>query len=262
MKIAAFQMDMAWEDRASNYQKVARYARRARELGTSLLVLPEMFATGFSRDLSVTAEALDGPTISFLRELARELDLALVGGLVLWDQAHERGLNVSAAIAPDGEIQAIYAKTHLFSMAGEHKHHLAGDRPVLFEHQGLRCACLVCYDLRFPELFRLVAGEVDLFMVIASWPRPRQRNWDILLPARAVENQAWVVGVNRVGLGDGMEYTGGSGIWDPLGERVAWAQDHEELILADIDRDRIGEIRRKMPFLADRRYFPVLRQAP
>lgn len=252
MKIAGIQMDILWEDQSSNYAKVRRLASEAKEQGADLIVLPEMFSTGFSMDTSITAEAFDGATPSFLRSLARELDLNVVGGFVLVDR-DERAKNVSLAVDRSGNDLALYAKVHLIAWLGEDRSHKAGDGPVLFSLNGLGATCFICYDLRFPELFRLVVDKCALIMVIASWPAGRQPHWDLLLPARAVENQCFVIGVNRVGTGGGHIFTGGSAIIDPLGRTMAHGGDQETILLADIDPSKVEKVRSTMPFLRDRK---------
>jgi omega-amidase len=253
MKIAALQMDIAWEDRQSNYDKVEKYASQAADQGADLLVLPEMFSTGFSMNPGVTAEDPDGPTACFIRELAQKRKIGVVGGLVL-KAANGRGKNCALAVDRNGEDLALYSKCHLFSFLEEEKHHEAGDGPVVFEFENMKMACFICYDLRFAGLFAMVAKECQLTMVVASWPSARQLHWDTLLPARAVENQQYIVGVNRVGSGGGLEFTGGTVIVDPGGEILVHAKDKEKLILADATVEKIEELRKQMPFLKDRRF--------
>lgn len=253
MKIAAIQMDLAWEDRAANFESARRWSDQAAAAGADLIVLPEMFATGFSMNPAVTAEEADGPTPGFLVSLARETGCAVVGGYVR-RSPNGKGLNTALAVGADGAILAEYAKTHLIAILGEDAAHESGDGPASFTLGGARCACFVCYDLRFPELFRLVAAGHHLVLVIASWPNLRQRHWDILLQARAIENQLYVVGVNRVGHGGGLDFDGGSAIIDPLGEILAHGADREGLVVAEIDPAFVGQVRTELPFLRDRRF--------
>jgi predicted amidohydrolase len=253
MRLALLQLDLAWEDREANYARVRPYARQAREAGAELLVLPEMFATGFSLNPASTAEPEDGPTTTFLGALAREHGLGTLGGLVL-QGTDGRGRNAARLLAPDGRVLGTYVKTHLFAHAGEERHHEAGAGPVTFPLASGRAAAFVCYDLRFPELFRLVAEECWLMVVIASWPASRQRAWDVLLPARAVENQCFVAGLNRVGRGGGLAYAGGSAVYGPEGESLARAGQGQELMLVDLEPARVAEVRERLPFLRDRRF--------
>ena len=254
MKIAAVQMDLAWEDREANYASARRWAGEAATAGASYIVLPEMFATGFSMDPSITAEAADGPTPSFLQKLAGELQVTVSAGYVR-KTATGKGVNTALTVGPDGQVLARYAKTHLIGILGEGNAHEAGDGPVVFPVEDLRCSGFICYDLRFPELFRLVADKVQLMTVMASWPSTRQTHWDTLLRARAIENQCYVLGVNRVGSGSGLDFDGGSVIINPLGEVISeLAQREEGIVVADVFADDVADVRTRFPFLADRRF--------
>ena len=252
MKIAAVQMDITWHDREANHAKARQFAEQAKAAGADLIVLPEMFSTGFSMDVSVTAETLDGPTPSLFRSIARAMNIAVVGGFALKNRS-ARPQNVSLAVGPDGKDLALYAKIHQIGILGEDGPYDPGDHPVSFDLQGIRAAAFVCYDLRFPELFRAVVDECGLILVIASWPSTRQAHWDILLRARAIESQCFVVGVNRVGEGDGLLFTGGSAILDPLGHVLAHGGDKETLVMADADPAQVKEVRSALPFLKDRK---------
>ncbi|MCP4599678.1 MAG: carbon-nitrogen family hydrolase [Proteobacteria bacterium] len=253
MRVAALQFNIAWEDRGENFKRVLEHADEAAGDGADLLVLPEMFATGFSMNPSITAEVPDGETTEFIRSIARRHQIGVIGGLVLKGK-HGRGRNVALAVNRDGRDLAVYTKSHLFSFLDENQHHEAGDGPVPFEFEDVRCACFVCYDLRFPELFRLTADTCDAVFVIASWPSARSRHWDILLPARAVENQQYVIGLNRIGTGGGHLFKGGSAIYSPLGAPLAQGKDREGLLIADIDPEEVAKVRESTPFLRDRRF--------
>jgi len=253
MKVAALQMDICWENREENYKLARDYANRSARDGADLFILPEMFATGFSMNPAVTAEERDGATYQFLGNLARDNDMAVIGGVVFKGEGG-KGINSAVAFDRKGVELASYTKTHLFSVLEEHEHHIAGDGPAPFEFEGVKIACFVCYDLRFPELFRMVADQLDLAILIASWPNPRQKHFNTLLEARAIENQHFVVGVNRVGTGGGLEFSGGSVILDPLGNRLAFGKDEECLIAAELDLARIEETRKFMSCHRDRRF--------
>ena len=253
MRIAGLQLDTVWEDRKTNYRRVKEFARIAKEKGADLLVLPEMFSTGFSMNLGVTMEDDNGPTTRFFRSIATSYQIAVLGGVVLKGQ-NGRGRNCARAIDADGNILATYAKCHLFSFMEEDKYHESGLSPQVFELKGVRVSPFICYDLRFPEIFRAVADDVHLMVIIASWPAARQQHWDVLLPARAVENQCYMLGINRVGQGDGLIYKGGSAMYGPLGNRIAFAGDQEALVLADVDLHHVDKVRSEMPFLKDRRF--------
>jgi predicted amidohydrolase len=252
MKVAAAQMDIVWHDRDANHARIRHTAQRAKDAGAELIVFPEMAATGFSMDTSVTAEPMDGPTPTLFRNLAKDLEMAVVGGFVL-QREEGRPQNVSLAVDPRGADLALYAKIHPIGLLHEDQHYDPGDRTVSFHLGDMEAACLICYDLRFPEVFRPLADQCSLILVIASWPAVRQPHWDLLLPARAVENQLYVVGVNRVGEGGGRLFTGGSVIIDPAGEIIAHGGDREGLVIGDIHPQRVEQVRSAMPFLKDRR---------
>lgn len=253
LKVAAIQMDLAWEDRQENFRRARRWAQKAADDGATLIILPEMFATGFSMNPAVTGETPEGPTPTFLRTLARDLKVTVIGGYVR--QAGDgRALNAALTVGSDGQDLAEYHKTHLVGILGEHQAHVAGDAPRPFSLGDIRAVCYVCYDLRFPELFRLTAVETSLAVVIASWPAARQAHWDALLVARAIENQQFVIGVNRVGDGGGLAFTGGTVIIDPVGNPLVHGGDHEGLVQATLQLDQVAEVRASFPFLQDRRF--------
>ncbi len=253
MKIAALQLDVIWEDRKENYRRVFRFAREAADAGADVFVLPEMFATGFSMNLPVTAEKHDGETAGFIRSLAREFDMNVIAGLVL-EGKDQRGRNTAFVVDRGGIDVAIYTKSHLIGILKEDIYHEPGDGPKMFTLDDMDCACFICYDLRFPELFRLVANVCSLVFVIASWPSVRQHHWDMLLKARAIENQLYVVGVNRIGEGGGMTFAGGSMICSPLGDVIAHGGNKEGLIIGVVNQTTVNEVRCEMPFLKDRRF--------
>jgi predicted amidohydrolase len=250
MKVALLQLDLAWEDVPANHARAARLLGHAAALGARLAILPEMFATGFSMDGRRIAQAEGGPTETFLRERAGALGLHLLAGVA--EAAEPLPANRTLLVSPDGLVRR-YTKIHPFSFAGEEKVMSAGPGVVTWDVEGLRVTPLVCYDLRFPEPFRLAAEETDLFAVIANWPERRRHHWSLLLRARAVENLAFVAGVNRVGEGDGLRYLGDSALVGPWGETVVSAAEQETLLVADVDAAAVAEARRKFPVLADRR---------
>jgi len=252
MKLALIQMDIAWHDREINRETARKLATRARESGAEVIVLPEMFSTGFSMDTAFTAEPLTGPTPTFLRTLASDLGVWVIGGFALARKG-ARPHNVSLAVAPSGSDAALYAKIHLISILEEDLHYDPGRLPAPFVLGDLNAACFICYDLRFPELFRSVVDTCGLILVIASWPEVRQAHWDALLKARAVENQCFVAGVNRVGEGGGHAFAGGSVILDPLGNPLARADSGESIVTADVDPGLVMNVRRRFPFLGDRK---------
>lgn len=253
MQIIACQLDIAWEDKRANFERVRELVRTVTVKPGALLVLPEMFATGFSMHVDAIAEPPDGPTHEFLAELARQHQAFAMGGVVT-RAADGRGRNEAVVFGPDGKLLARYCKLHPFSFAGETKHYQAGEQLVEFAWGELRVAPFVCYDLRFPEIFRgAVRSGANLMVVIANWPEPRDAHWQALLPARAIENQAYVVGVNRSGTDPHVAYAGHSLILDPRGERVAAAGNAQQVLVADVELAPLVEYRRKFPALADMR---------
>jgi predicted amidohydrolase len=250
MRVALLQLDIAWEDVAENHRRAARLLARAKEGGASLAILPEMFSTGFSLDAARIAQPPGGPSETFLRETARELGLWILASVP--EQGEPSPRNMAMLVSPNGAVVR-YAKIHPFSFAGEDKVYAAGDRVVTAEIEGVRVTPFVCYDLRFPEPFRTAAEETDLFVVVANWPDQRREHWRTLLRARAIENQAYVVGVNRAGESDGLRYAGDSAAIAPLGETLAEADSREQVLFADVDPAAVRKLRARFPALKDRR---------
>ena len=258
MQIACCQYDIAWEDKPANYRKVATLVRDARLEPAALLLLPEMFATGFSMNTAVTAEPPDGPSAQFLSELARDYRVYVMGGAAV-APSERRPYNQALVFDPAGRSVASYDKVRLFKHGTEHEHYQPGARLLTFNwgpKDGCTVAPRICYDLRFPELFRPAALDdgAQVLTVIANWPVTRQAHWLTLLRARAIENQAYFAGCNRVGSdGNGLQYAGGSQIIDFGGNVLADAEAEEKVISATIDLSDLKEYRNKLPFLADGR---------
>jgi predicted amidohydrolase len=175
----------------------------------------------------------------------------VIGGLAA--PGADRPRNACLLVDPAGAEVLCYHKLHPFSLAGEDRHYEAGDQVCTAEVEGVRVTPLICYDLRFPEPFRAVADRTDLFVVVASWPEARRRHWSALLAARAIENQAFVLGVNRVGEGDGLAYRGDSALIDPLGGVIAAAAVQPGVVRGEVAASAVAEIRARFSFLADRR---------
>jgi predicted amidohydrolase len=258
VKVAAIQHDIAWEDRDATLSHLAPQVARAAAGGAELVVLTEMFATGFSMRTHHTAEDLDGPIVTWLAERAREHDVLLAGSLALRSPTPEAeppaGLptNTLVLVGPDGLV-ARYDKVHPFSYSGEHERFRAGEDAVSVEVAGLRLGLSVCYDVRFADLYWDREPPVDVEVVVANWPAPRRAHWRALLEARAIENQAYVIGVNRVGEGGGLPYAGDSRIVDPAGEILAAGAKVETILQAEVTAERVAEVRARFPFRADRR---------
>jgi predicted amidohydrolase len=250
MIVAGLQTDIAWEDPEENFRRVAAAVERAVVTGARLLVLPEMFATGFS----MSAERVAGwstATSAFLADTARRHAVWVLGGFAAPGERRPR--NVCALFDPGGSEALRYTKIHPFSHAGEDRCYEAGDAIATVAIEGLRVTPLICYDLRFPELFRVAARATDLFLVIANWPTARTAAWTLLLAARAAENLAYVLGVNRVGVGDGLEYGGDSALFAPTGECLASAGHHPDAVVGTVDGRRVADLRDRYAFLDDRR---------
>jgi predicted amidohydrolase len=252
MRIAAIQLDITWEDREANFAALRRHVAAAKAQGARLVLFPEMFAYGFSMATDRIAEDEGGPSADFVAALAREHDLWIGGSAPERRPGHTRPHNTFLLASPAGELHR-YRKIHPFTFAGEHEHYDAGTEHVVVDIDGLRCGLFVCYDLRFANEFWALATRVDAFFVVANWPARRRHHWSTLLRARAIENQAYVVGVNRVGTGGGLEYSGDSAILDPWGDVLCEATKDETMLLANLDAARVAEARRTFPVLADRR---------
>jgi predicted amidohydrolase len=258
MQVIGCQHDIVWEDKPANHARVKELLQTVSVQPGALVVLPEMFATGFSMNVERIAEGPDGPTHRFLAETAREHQAYVVGGVVSRD-ADGRGRNEAVVFGPDGREVARYCKLHPFSFGGETAHYAAGQETVVFDCGPFAIAPFVCYDLRFPEVFRRATRRgAQLLVVIAEWPQERDAHWLALLKARAIENQAYVVGVNRTGRDAKLSYIGHSQIIDPRGEILAAAGEGEEIIQAEVALEPLVEYRRRFPALEDMRaeYFP------
>lgn len=251
LNIHAVQLDPVWEDKAANFIKVRTLLASQPPVRGSLIILPEMFATGFSCDVAKTLEPISGETEHFLRELAHEHDCAVLGGVVTPGK-DGRGRNQALVIAPDGSELARYTKQQPFSLGGEADVHERGQAPVVFEWSGLKIAPLICYDLRFPELARAaIMLGAEVLVYIAAWPVKRHHHWISLLQARAIENQACVIGVNRTGTDPHFSYNGRSLVVDPHGIIIADAGEREHTLHAAVDAEVIRDWRAQFPALRD-----------
>ena len=250
MRVVAVQLNVQWEDKLANCERVKSLLLSSGVKAGDLVVLPEMFATGFSMNVALTSEGSDRPTERYLSKLAVEMQIAFVAGVVS-DAADGKGFNEALALGPTGEL-ARYRKIQPFAPGKEAIYYEAGDQAVSFNWQGATVVPLVCYDLRFPEVIRRavkLGGEV--ICIISSWPAARTHHWLRLLQARAIENQAYVVGVNRCGDDPCFHYIGRSVIIDPQGEIIADAGEAEGVIHADLDLASLRTYREKLPFLKD-----------
>lgn len=254
MKVAAIQHDIVWEDRDATLARVAPMVAGAVTDGAELVVLPEMFAVGFSMATPRLAEPPGGPTTAWLEQAAASHGVWIGGSLPERVAGAQRPNNTFVLAGPDGTVHR-YAKRHPFGYGGEHRYYDAGDRAVTVVIDGVRLSLTICYDLRFADQFWALAPQTDAYLVVANWPAARRAHWKALLVARAIENQAYVVGVNRVGTagaGRDVEHGGDTCIIDPMGEVLASAAGEEAVVSADIDPATVANIRARFPFLADR----------
>ena len=252
-KIYCVQLDIVWENKRANFQRVERLLEAHRPGKGSLVLLPELFATGFSMNVAGIREGRERETERFLAGLARKHRLFLVGGLAT-SKTNGKGRNQAVVFSPAGKEVARYSKLQPFTLGGESKAYDAGRETVLFEWNRLTVSPFVCYDLRFPEHFRSATRRgAELLTVIANWPVARIQHWVTLLQARAIENQAYVAGVNRVGHDPKLTYNGRSLIVSPKGDVLAEGGHGECVISAEIDPAALFAYRRDLPFLADMR---------
>lgn len=253
MKIYCVQTDIVWEDKAANFARVEALLSATAPARDSLVLLPEMFATGFSMNVKAIREPTKEETWRFLRSTAERFGIFLLAGLVT-PARDETGFNQALVFSPDGKELARYSKMQPFTAGGEGDHYEAGRETLLFPWQGFTVAPFICYDLRFPEHFRTAARRgAQLFAVIANWPVARIQHWVTLLQARAIENQAYVAGVNRVGIDPKLVYNGRSLIVSPRGDILADAGNGESVIHAEIELAELESYRRDLPFLRDMR---------
>ena len=253
LRIALGEYDTGWHDPAASLARVSRLANTAARDGAHLVVLPEMCTTGFTMDAAGQAEPLDGESVPALGHIAAEAGVYLLAGVALRerDSQGDRAVNAAILFADDGAVRTVYRKQRVFGYAGEDAVYAAGEEAVITSVRGVRIAPFVCYDLRFPELFRRVSRDVDVMAILANWPASRRAHWDALIRARAIENQCYVVAVNRVGAGGGIAYDGGSAAFDPWGDQLAPAGDVVPIV--EVDPDRVRAVREEYPFLRDYR---------
>jgi omega-amidase len=253
MKLYCCQTDITWENKVANYSRVRKLLTITKPEPGSLVLLPEMFSTGFSMNVAAIEEGAKADTEKFLAQLAQELGVFMIGGVVT-TAPDGRGYNQALVVGPDGTALARYSKMQPFSLGGETKNYMAGEKPVFFAWQDLKVAPFICYDLRFPEVFRsAIRGGAQLITVIANWPIARIHHWVTLLQARAIENQAYVAGVNRCGTDPKFTYNGRSIIVDPHGTILADAGDGERIISAEISPKVVNKWRAEFPALQDMR---------
>ena len=260
LTVTLLQTSLHWEDPARNRQALGEKIRGLSQK-TEIIFLPEMFTTGFSMHADELAEPMDGPSVDWMRQVAAEKKVVLAGSLII----RENGKNYNRLVwmLPNGQY-GCYDKRHRFGMGGEGDQYTAGIKRVIASAKGWKVNLQVCYDLRFPVWARNHADEngqpeYDLLVYVANWPETRIQAWKTLLTARAIENQCYVIGLNRVGTdGMGLSYPGESMVIDPMGEILyTKGGGQEDMPTITLDRARLTEVRQKLPFLRDADRFDI-----
>lgn len=253
MKIALIQSDLTWENAAANREN---FDSKIKEINSevNLIVLPEMFSTGFTMNAPEVAEEMNGETVRWMQAISKQKNAAITGSIVIKENG--QFYNRMLFVFPSGEFQ-YYDKRHLFSLAGEDQFYTAGNQKVIVEYLGWKICLQICYDLRFPVFARNVENY-DLILYVANWPKVRTDAWDALLKARAIENLTYVAAVNRIGFDDNnFEHNGHSQLIDFWGNYSIEPQEAEGVFVTELDKNSMLEIRRKLNFLGDRDNFEI-----
>lgn len=251
LTIALGEYDTGWHDPKTSITAAGRLVRRVAEVGADVVVLPELATTGATIE-GDRAVPLDSPDVAAIRAIAKSNAMWVITGIALREARGACAVNAAIAVNPSGEIVAVHRKRRLFGFAGEDREFTPGTESTIVDINGVKLGLFICYELRFPELFGPIANDVDAMVVVANWPANRHEHWDALLRARAIENQCFIIGVNRTGFADGLSYLGGSTVFDPWGDRISPTPVHSTRI-ATIDTERVRKLRESHPFLKDRR---------
>ena len=264
LTVATIQADLVWEDKAANLDRF-REKIEALSSEVELVILPEMFTTGFSMSPQTLAETADGETIAWMKQLSQDRNIVIVGSMIA--KENDSYFNRLICMLPTGSY-GIYDKRHLFSFAGEENHYSAGNKRLIASMKGWKINLQICYDLRFPVWARQqmkvseteeIIPEYDMLVYVANWPERRVHAWRTLLCARAMENQCYVIGVNRVGNdGNGIYHNGSTMIIGPLGEVLYHAVDEEDICEMTLSKEELKDIRNKFSFLKDGDDFNIL----
>jgi len=252
MKIALVSLNQIWEDKKANFDLYEKYILKASEQNVDLIIFPEMTLTGFSNNIDLTSEEFEtSKTIEGFSSLAKKFQMGIVFGVVI--KNGDKAFNKSIFIDKFGEILGDYSKIHPFSFAGEDKYFNAGNKLSVVHFEDMTIGLTICYDLRFPELYTGLAKKSDLIINIANWPAKRVDHWNTLLKARAIENQIFIVGVNRTGIdGNGLEYIESSNIFNANGENLNFEQV-EDMKIYEIDTNWTKEFKIKFNTTNDRK---------
>jgi len=250
------QSNLVWEDKAANLLNFEQKLKSI-EGKKQVVILPEMFATGFSMQPDIHAEEMNGPCVQWMLAQSAAHKIILCGSLMI--KENNQYFNRLLWVQPNGEI-VHYDKRHLFSFAGEDKHFTAGEKRVIVSVNGWRILLQVCYDLRFPVFARQQStNEYDAILYVANWPERRIDAWDTLLKSRAIENQCYTIGVNRIGHdGNDIYHNGSSSIYSPMGETLYNKQQDEDIFSINLDKSELENVREKLPFLKDRDSFSIV----
>jgi omega-amidase len=253
LQIAIIQKDLVWENATKNKAKLDVLLEDIQNV--DVIILPEMFTTGFSMMPKPLAEDMNGETVDWMQQKAVRFDAAVVGSIIINNKG--KYYNRMLFVHPNGKIET-YDKRHTFTLAGEHKAYASGKNKLIVDYKGWKICPLICYDLRFPVWSRNVE-EYDLLIYVANWPTPRINAWKTLLKARAIENMSYCIGVNRVGVdANGYEYNGNSMAIDFLGNELAEVVENEEkIIYATLSKNKLINVRTKLPFLEDKDQFTI-----
>ena len=250
--VVGIQSNPIWEDKSSNFNQISSLLRKENISPNSLIVFPETFSTGFSLNTAITAENEPLKTLGFLSEIASTYGSWVMGGVVV--KKNKTFRNRLLCINPAGKMDGYYDKIHLIPDAEEHLSHTAGNQCIIFTIGDLKVCPIICYDLRFPELFRTgIAKGANFFVVIACWPKVRSTHWEVLLQARAIENQSYLLGVNRTGNEPGREYQGQSMLVNPRGEIVRKLDDVPGILNEKVSLEEIIKWRNEFPVLNQRK---------
>ena len=249
-RVVLVQADLTWEDPTANLKNLDAMLSDITLQPSDVVVLPEMFPTGFSMNAETIATSRDGPVVEWMRRVAASRKVHVLGSHA--ENENGRIFNAAVVVAPDGMVQGAYRKIHLFQ--DEQNHYSSGDKLLLVQLCGVTAAVFICYDLRFPELFRAASTHgAQLFFVVASWPAVRQGHWDLLLHARAIENQAFVCGCNRTGRDPNQTYAGGSVVVGPGGNTIRRLDVSPQTAVVELDFEEVSTLRKKFDCLSDRR---------
>lgn len=254
LRVVLLQAPLVWENTQANRNYFSTIINEIEKV-TDLIVLPEMFTTGFTMNVKPLAETMDGETINWMKQIAADNGAAITGSIIINEDG--KYYNRLLFITPEGEVLQ-YDKKHLFTLANEQYYYSPGTKKLIVEYKGWKICPLICYDLRFPVWARNVE-DYDVLIYVANWPKARTKAWDVLLQARAIENMAYCIGVNRVGKdGKGFDYIGHSAVYDALGEKMA-SQDFESenQFQATLYKAHLNEVRAKLKFLNDKDTFDL-----